>query len=96
MILSLVLGSPAEHMFRIQVDNAGLTAFVFRDRARMPYRCSFFTDVRPLQPEPCTHSPVQHGRPVSAGSGGNTGGAEVVVTDDAGRVVQLYAPHGAS
>jgi alpha-ribazole phosphatase/probable phosphoglycerate mutase len=25
MILSLVLGSPAEHMFRIQVDNAGLT-----------------------------------------------------------------------
>jgi alpha-ribazole phosphatase/probable phosphoglycerate mutase len=25
MILSLALGSPAEHMFRIQVDNAGLT-----------------------------------------------------------------------
>lgn len=25
MIMSLVLGSPAEHMFRIQVDNAGLT-----------------------------------------------------------------------
>ena len=25
MILSLVLGSPAEHMFRFQVDNAGLT-----------------------------------------------------------------------
>lgn len=25
MILSLVLGSPAEYMFRIQVDNAGLT-----------------------------------------------------------------------
>jgi alpha-ribazole phosphatase/probable phosphoglycerate mutase len=25
MILSLVLGSPAEHMFRLQVDNAGLT-----------------------------------------------------------------------
>ena len=25
MVLSLVLGSPAEHMFRIQVDNAGLT-----------------------------------------------------------------------
>jgi len=30
MILSLVLGSPAEHMFRIQVDNAGLTRIRLR------------------------------------------------------------------
>jgi len=30
MILSLVLGSPAEHMFRIQVDNAGLTRIRIR------------------------------------------------------------------
>jgi alpha-ribazole phosphatase len=30
MILSLVLGSPAEHMFRIQVDNAGLSRIRIR------------------------------------------------------------------
>jgi alpha-ribazole phosphatase len=30
MILSLVLGSPVEHMFRIQVDNAGLTRIRIR------------------------------------------------------------------
>jgi alpha-ribazole phosphatase/probable phosphoglycerate mutase len=32
MILSLVLGNPVEHMFRIQVDNAGLTRIRIRGR----------------------------------------------------------------
>jgi alpha-ribazole phosphatase len=32
MILSLVLGSPAENMFRIQVDNAGLTRIRLRSQ----------------------------------------------------------------
>ncbi len=34
MILSLVLGSPVEHMFRIQVDNAGLTRIRIQNQGK--------------------------------------------------------------
>lgn len=48
MIVSLVLGSPVEHMFRIQVDNAGLTRIRIQDQGKDAFPLLVFHGRQPV------------------------------------------------